>query len=1140
MNTIRSSFLFAAGLLVLWRPALAEDIELFVRADPKTSPPTVLFVIDNAASFSSSVPAGAHNCVIGGKINSLHDTAGSVEQCALYQVIDSLEPDSVNIGVMMYNGPGVQRYSDSGVPQRCDAIAGARAGDLGGCLVYPIKPLTAGNKTKLLTWIGSWSTDSKDKDPARHWIKTGSQANGASMQEAWAYLNAKTGLSGVSYSDRVLPATCNTYVLFLGNAYQSSSSPFDQTGVKGPEDPLVNRKLTPAGMWADPPATPEQKSPITGDWRTSCGNMLVTTSGGTAHRENSGYYADEWARYMNAHGITTYTIGVLGPKCQASYAALLTSMADVGGGKYFPTRNFDELVTAFQTALGEMLSVNSVFASVSLPISVNTEGTYLNQVYIGMFRPDKKTQPRWVGNLKQYRLGRYPQPAEGEVGDGPVKLVDANEPYKEAISDADTGFLGACALSYWTPAISDTYWQLLVERNCPGFDARSNTPDGPVVEKGAQGYVLRGTAVASRNLKTCGNAGCTAIGDFTVANGAITKGLLGNAAMTNEERAVLIDWARGQNNRGSAAARVVNPAELADESFVVDTAMRPSVHGDVVHSRPVAINFAEKADVAEGEEPPLDDPKVVVFYGGNDGVLRAVNGNRTAAIDDVAGVAGGSVPAGKELWGFVAPEYLRQVKRLRDNSPYIELKGFEDEPERQPKPYGFDGAVTAYAEGDDRWIFAAMRRGGRMVYAFDVSTITDDVDSPSILWRFGCPNLNDDVGCTVGDAAGIGQTWSAPKVMKNSRYKAGDKLKPIVIIGGGYDKCEDSDPHSCGDATKGDAIFVLDAATGAVLKTFPTDRPVAADVVVVPDGTTGRAKWVYAVDLGGNVYRISGGSDPGDPEPGDADDFNRPLEKSLPGNWRMKKIAALGCATPAPCAANRKFMYAPDVVLDTLPNGYVLLVGSGDREKPLHKDLSEEGDNKGYPSAYNTKNYFFMLRDMPTSAEWLEDEEATEDGPGPCGDPLLCLGSLLAIPDGATPTEDELSKKKGWYLGLEKGEQVVTSAITVYGGTTFSTHEPTVPYEREECTSDLGTARVYNVRYANAAPSKLGAKNRSEVIAGGGLPPSPVAGFVRLDTGEVVSFIIGGDASSPLEGGEPEQPKLTTLPKSITYWYIEK
>ena len=190
----------------------------------------------------------------------------------------------------------------------------------------------------------------------------------------------------------------------------------------------------------------------------------------------------------------------------------------------------------------------------------------------------------------------------------------------------------------------------------------------------------------------------------------------------------------------------------------------------------------------------------------------------------------------------------------------------------------------------------------------------------------------------------------------------------------------------------------------------------------------------------------------------------------------------------------------------------------------------------GYPSAYGTSNYFFMVRDFPRDDDWLTDEEDL----GRCGDSVLCLNSLTPILDDDAPTAEEMDGKKGWYLGLTTGEQVVTSAITVFGATTFSTHTPTDPRDRAACTSDLGTARVYNVKYANAAPSKPGAENRSAVIVGGGLPPSPVAGKVTLDDGEVVPFIIGADGASPLEGGEPEQPFLTTLPKSITYWYIER
>ena len=48
-------------------------------------------------------------------------------------------------------------------------------------------------------------------------------------------------------------------------------------------------------------------------------------------------------------------------------------------------------------------------------------------------------------------------------------------------------------------------------------------------------------------------------------------------------------------------------------------------------------------------------------------------------------------------------------------------------------------------------------------------------------------------------------------------------------------------------------------------------------------------------------------------------------------------------------------------------------------------------------------------------------------------------------------------------------EQVVTSAITVFGNTTFSTHTPATPVAGA-CTSNLGDARVYNVGYRDAAP----------------------------------------------------------------------
>ena len=143
--------------------------------------------------------------------------------------------------------------------------------------------------------------------------------------------------------------------------------------------------------------------------------------------------------------------------------------------------------------------------------------------------------------------------------------------------------------------------------------------------------------------------------DFNNTN--VTQSNLGAASTT--ERDALINWARGLD----LAQPSPNPDGLDfDEntngitSATSPTEMRPSVHGDIVHSRPVVINYGTDAS-----------PQVVVFYGGNDGMLRAINGNRSANI--------GSATPGSELWAFMPPEFYPYIKRIRDNNTQVSFPG---------------------------------------------------------------------------------------------------------------------------------------------------------------------------------------------------------------------------------------------------------------------------------------------------------------------------------------------------------------------------------------------------------------------------------------------------------------------------------
>ncbi|HEY0562888.1 MAG TPA: pilus assembly protein PilY, partial [Methylophilus sp.] len=277
--------------------------------------------------------------------------------------------------------------------------------------------------------------------------------------------------------------------------------------------------------------------------------------------------------------------------------------------------------------------------------------------------------------------------------------------------------------------------------------------------------------------------------------------------------------------------------------------------------------------------------------------------------------------------------------------------------------------------------------------------------------------------------------------------------------------------------------------------------------------STGMAKFAYGADLGGNVYRISGTSP------------NVEIGNTDPEKWTITKIAAFGGSG----ADNRKFMFGPDVLDE---NGtYVLLIGSGDREKPLRQ----------YASASAVQNRFYVFRDKPTVATYLSDEKTN------CGAELICHASLTPILDKTTPSDSVLAAKKGWYLALSASEQVVTSAITVFNTVIFSTHVPTPP-DPNQCSA-LGTAYTYNLNYTNAASTRTDSSDRGRPVAGGGLLPSAVVGNVNVD-GRTVTVCTscgaggggagGGDDGDRLKFKVLEAPTGAIRPKSRVYWKIKK
>lgn len=1025
--------LLAVALLAFHLSASAEDTDLFVGLPPSDEDlPNVLIVLDNTGNWNTAFPD---------------------EKVGLKAVLDGLPLNKFRVGLMMY-----------GTPENGYVRAGLRTMDATNKPVYSalVNSLDIQDDRQSARTMGNTLAEAYRYLMGQDTIVEGSMfekrdyagnVSGTDQSNA-VYALPGNALSSAAQRRYTLPTIgCKTYIIYIGNTVAGGNVTQDN---KSRNDEAIAKLSEAGGTTTEIPISP------------------------TKFQYN---VADEWARFLRKQSslkAKVYTIDV-NPSNQANgpaNSALLKSMAIASDAKYIPVRIREgdggtALVDAMNGILSEIQSVNSVFASVSLPVSVNTQGTYRNQVYIGMFRPDDEARPRWAGNMKQYKLG---------YNNNVLNLQDANS---VSAINSSTGFITECARSFWTPTLADSYWDFRPMGDCLTFanSDRSNSPDGNVVDKGAQAFQLRSEVRSTTKIKTCSPdfgtcaaGGASALTDFNTSNAAISQALLGAADST--ERDALIDWARG-----------LNVGDISGiEGGKATTVMRPSAHGDIVHSRPVAINFG--TEIA---------PQVVVFYGGNDGVLRAINGNRTADI--------GSVAPGKELWAFMPPEYYSFIKRVRDNSIQINFPFNPTEtPRPQPKPYGIDGPIAAYKQGSNTWIYTTMRRGGRVLYAFNVNS--SNPTDITLKWKKGCPNPDNDDGCT-SDFSRIGQTWSAPRTLTATGYGSGQS--PLLLMGGGYDRCEDADQNTCTSDSKGRRIYVMDADTGARLRSLPTDRSVIADVFVVPDENTGKAKHAYAADLGGNIYRINIGD-------------------AAPADWTITKIASLGCNTTATCSANRKFMFSPDVIED---NGtYTLLIGSGDREKPLNSTT--------YPSTTSVSNYFFMIKDRPSDNTWLASETTN------CGAAVICKASLYPITDNTTPTSADLATKKGWSLalrtetrdGFTSTEQVVTSAITVFDVVTFSTHIASIPVAGS-CSPSLGTASVYNINYKNAK-SANGTASRYETIAGGGLPPSPVAGMVTLDNGSTVPFCIGCNPDSPLEGGDPPGLAATNQPKARVYWYIQK
>jgi type IV pilus assembly protein PilY1 len=1087
-------FVLIAAALALPGIVSGEDISLYTGTPSGGGKPNVLLVLDNADAGNAAVtiPAGS-NCPswIASNPKDL-----DFEQCALYQLVSAVGTSgnslngNLNMGLMMFapnsTGGGLFFYPNptptppgplplmdaAGASTFLKAIAGTAGGGTGGGMAFG----------------------------------QGSNKLDESMEEAWAYYTASTGISGTKYAKSITDKCQKNFIIYLAN-------------VTGNNEPKATSSATPA-----------QTTLTTANGGTTPPIIQLNPSGDQKN------WGDEWTRFMynadlsgvssstahNPQNIITYTIAVsdgcenqsnqnAAAKC-INHINLIKSMAANGGGKYFHINAGDvaALISALNTILTEVQATNSVFASVSLPVSVNAQGTSLNQVYVGMFRPDATAAPRWAGNLKQYQLGFD--------SSNNVQLDDSLG--NAAITNSGTGFITPYALSFWTAdrqtgsttgTITTTgtgtgvgtrngpytinssgYTSTLIANwpangfwvnNATGAGGAFDAPDGQIVDKGGVAEMTRAdylTDQTSRVIYTCTTVGgCPTTGTLPTFDASTLGSSTAFGTTTTTDTTTLINWVRGtDNNTGTGAETQKGPG--------APVTVRPSIHGDVLHSRPAVVNYGGSIGI-------------VVFYGSNDGLFRAVNGNKDATAPGVITMNSGRlVRPGGELWSFIAPNFFGKFQRLRNNTPGLTL----DYPATSSgKDYFFDGTTTVYqdlrtAGSPKTYIYLTARRGGRLIYAFDVS---DPTKPPVFMWSR-----------TNADIPELGQTWSQPKLALVKAH-----TNPVVIMGGGYDTAEDTDPVAVAD-TMGRAIVVLDAIDGTTVwtacKTGCTTTvsgmayAIPADITLLDRNGDGYTDRLYTADLGGNIWRAD-------------------INDSTLANWTVTKIASLSGGTSTTA---RKFFYPPDVTPTASFDAVV--AASGDREHPLLANASS-----------TVVNRFYMMKDTNTGTSvatgWTTITESM-------------LTNETGAAAGTTAPYSSTSTTSGFYVTLGNpgdGEKAVNAPLTVAGYTYFGTNTPFNPTANPDmCYPNLGLARGYAINYLTGTGLN---SNGYITFDGGGLPPSPVFGLVEINPGSGVytpvligggnqtGSAVGGNNTSALGANKVVPPN--TGKRKRTYWFTE-
>lgn len=736
----------------------------------------------------------------------------------------------------------------------------------------------------------------------------------------------------------------------------------------------------------------------------------------------------------------------------------LVAIAAKGGGDYYTASSAAQLATAFTEILSGVLSQNTSFAAPSVSVNAFNKLYHDNEIYFSLFLPQR--QKRWPGNLKKFNL------CEGNPTDTCTlgEVIDADS--LPALTG--NGTFDPNSRSLWSA--SDDGNEVMIG----GAGAKVPTNPGRTI------YTYTGsTAPVNVNL---------GVADYTITEtdktatvGTALRTQLNGDTLSDADFESLIYWILGRD---------VNDED--DDSSVTDD--RWSV-GDSLHGSPLIVTYGQ-----DGSSNSIKK----IFMGTNDGGLHMFNAD-----------------TGVEEWVFMPQALLANQVDLKNNNNGDHLYGIDGHITNWIKDVDGDGIIEPDA-GDQVLIFFGMRRGGRNLYALDVtpgSTLTSTTTTggivPTLKWRI-------EGGTTTGFSY-LGQTWSAPLV--TTVRTGGDSTNDVLIFGGGYETSQDA---AFGPSTPGNAIYAVDiddgsivwwagpSGSGADMQLANMTYPIPSTVALVDSDHDGYDDRIYVGDTGGQLWRIYLGYAIGD----NSQDGGRLATAS----------------STASAADKRKFFYRPDVakVSDTqyssTANYDLVTIASGDRANPTDITVHDQ--------VYAFRDYA-TSGGLPTGFTPLT----------PATNLYNATANLIQNADGSDDATEvaALKAKTGWFIDFSEpsdgswiGEKGLSRTLILDGKAIFTTFIPgVVSVSADSCDAPAGgSGRLYAVDALNAKAVYLDwdgvgdstnytRADRTYDVSLPGIPSEPVPVFQK----EGVTIVVGGGG-----GGFVFDPDVA-LPKVETFWY---